>query len=77
VKVHVPFVTVCDSLLEWKWRVTWIPFGVRMKSCIAFVFSSTWTTARSGDASPSSGRIFSHLRSAYGWNCAIPSAFPS
>src|SRR4029077_8365992 len=54
---------VCDSLAVCQCLRTWIAFDVRMSRLVACVFGSTRKKQISGELSPRSGIILSHLRS--------------
>src|SRR5436190_17383683 len=54
---------VCDSLAVCQCFRTWIAFEVRMSRLVACVFGSTRRKQISGELSPRSGIILSHLRS--------------
>src|SRR2546430_16009047 len=54
---------VCDSLAVCQCFRTWTAFEVRMSRLVACVFGSTRRKQISGEFSPRSGRILSHLRS--------------
>src|SRR5213082_4217694 len=59
----LPVIMVCDSLAVCQCFRTWIAFEVRMRRLVACVFGSTRRKQISGELSPRSGRILSHLRS--------------
>src|SRR5438067_13823381 len=60
----LPEIMVCDSLAVCQCFRIWIAFDVRISRLAACVFGSTRRKQISGELSPSSGRILSHLRSA-------------
>src|SRR5207253_11360682 len=59
----LPEIMVCDSLAVCQCFRTWIAFDVRMSRLVACVFGSTRRKQISGELSPRSGIILSHLRS--------------
>src|SRR5438552_4654735 len=60
----LPEIMVCDSLAVCQCFRTWIAFEVRMSRLVACVFGSTRRKQISGELSPRSGIILSHLSSA-------------